>query len=42
MKKSSIISFSKEAIESMGEKCALLAKTEMLTAHQRSVLERLK
>jgi histidinol dehydrogenase len=42
MKKSSIISFSKEAIESMGEKCALLAKTEMLTAHQKSVLERLK
>jgi histidinol dehydrogenase len=42
MKKSSIISFSKEAIEEMGEKCALLAKTEMLTAHQKSVLERLK
>jgi histidinol dehydrogenase len=42
MKKSSIISFSKDAIESMGEKCALLAKTEMLTAHQKSVLERLK
>ncbi len=42
MKKSSIISFSKEAIEAMGEKCALLAKTEMLTAHQKSVLERLK
>jgi histidinol dehydrogenase len=42
MKKSSIISFSKNAIEEMGEKCALLAKTEMLTAHQKSVLERLK
>jgi histidinol dehydrogenase len=42
MKKSSIISFSKEAIEEMGEKCALLAKTEMLTAHQKSVLERLE
>jgi histidinol dehydrogenase len=42
IKKSSIISFSKEAIEEMGEKCALLAKTEMLTAHQKSVLERLK
>jgi len=42
MKKSSIISFSKDAIEEMGEKCALLAKTEMLTAHQKSVLERLK
>ena len=42
MKKSSIISFSKDAIKEMGEKCALLAKTEMLTAHQKSVLERLK
>ena len=42
MKKSSIISFSKNAIEEMGDKCALLAKTEMLTAHQKSVLDRLK
>jgi histidinol dehydrogenase len=42
MKKSSIISFSKEAILDMGDKCAILAKTEMLTAHQKSVLERLK
>ena len=42
MKKSSIISFSKEAIMQMGEDCAILAKTEMLTAHQKSVLERLK
>ena len=42
MKKSSIISFSKEAVIEMGEDCAILAKTEMLTAHQRSVLERLK
>jgi histidinol dehydrogenase len=42
MKKSSIISFSKKAIEEMGGKCAILAKTEMLTAHQKSVLERLK
>jgi histidinol dehydrogenase len=42
MKKSSIISFSKEAIEQMGKDCALLAKTEGLTAHQKSVLERLK
>jgi histidinol dehydrogenase len=42
MKKSSIISFSKEAIEKMGKDCALLAKTEGLTAHQKSVLERLK
>jgi len=42
MKKSSIISFSKDAIKEMGQKCALLAETEMLTAHQKSVLERLK
>ena len=42
MKKSSIISFSKEAVLEMGEKCALLAHTEMLTAHEKSVLERLK
>jgi len=42
MKKSSIISFSKQAIEQMGEDCAILAKTEMLSAHQKSVLERLK
>jgi histidinol dehydrogenase len=42
MKKSSIISFSKEAILEMGEDCAILAETEMLTAHQKSVLERLK
>jgi len=42
MKKSSIISFSKQAILEMGEECAILAKTEMLTAHQKSVLERLK
>jgi len=42
MKKSSIISYSKEAILEMGESCAILAKTEGLTAHQKSVLERLK
>ncbi len=42
MKKSSIISFSKQAIDEMGESCALLAKTEGLTAHQKSVLQRLK
>ena len=41
MKKSSIIYFSKDAIEEMGEECALLAHTEMLTAHEKSVLERL-
>ena len=42
MKKSSIISFSKEAIEEMGRECAILAHTEGLTAHEKSVLERLK
>jgi histidinol dehydrogenase len=42
MKKSSIISFSKQAIEEMGRECALLANTEGLTAHEKSVLERLK
>jgi len=42
MKKSSIISYSKEAILEMGEECAILAKTEGLSAHQKSVLERLK
>ena len=42
MKKSSIISYSKKAIEEMGKECALLAHTEELTAHEKSVLERLK
>lgn len=42
MKKSSIISFSKDAVKEMGKACALLAKTEGLTAHEKSVLERLK
>ena len=42
MKKSSIISFSKQAIEEMGKECATLAHTEGLTAHEKSVLERLK
>ncbi|NPA55840.1 MAG: histidinol dehydrogenase [Epsilonproteobacteria bacterium] len=42
MKKSSIISFSKEAIMQMGEDCAILAHTEMLTAHEKSVKERLQ
>lgn len=41
MKKSSIISFSKEAIKELGIDCALLAKAEMLDAHQKSILERL-
>jgi len=42
MKKSSIISFSKEAIEEIGKECAILAKTECLGAHEKSVLERIK
>ena len=37
MKKSSIISFSKKAIEEIGEQCAILANTEGLTAHEESV-----
>ncbi len=41
MKKSSIISFSKKGIESLGEACAILAKAEGLHAHQRSVEIRL-
>jgi histidinol dehydrogenase len=41
MKKSSIISFSREAIEEMGRECAILARTEGLTAHEKSVLVRL-
>ena len=42
MKKSSVIYFSDNAIKEMGEDCALLAHTEMLTAHEKSVLIRLK
>jgi len=41
MKKSSIISFSQEAIDELGEACALLADTEGLTAHAESVRIRL-
>jgi histidinol dehydrogenase len=41
MKKSSIISFSKNAINEMGEQCALLADTEGLTAHAESVRVRI-
>ncbi len=37
MKKSSIISFSKDAINQLGEQCALLADTEGFTAHSQSV-----
>jgi len=42
MKKSSVIYFSDDAIKEMGEDCAILAHTEMLTAHEKSVLARLK
>ncbi len=41
LKKSSIISMSKEGISEIGEACALLAKTEGLGAHEASVRERL-
>ena len=42
MKKSSIISFSKDAINDIGEQCALLADTEGLSAHAQSVRIRLE
>jgi len=42
MKKSSIIAFSKDAINELGEECALLADTEGLDAHAASVRVRLK
>ncbi len=41
MKKSSIISFSKKAINEIGKECALIANTEGLTAHEQSVRVRL-
>jgi histidinol dehydrogenase len=41
MKKSSIISFSQKAINEIGGQCALLADTEGLTAHAKSVRVRL-
>lgn len=41
MKKSSIISFSKKAINEIGEACAMIANTEGLTAHEQSVRVRL-
>jgi histidinol dehydrogenase len=40
MKKSSIISFSKKAIKDMGESCAIIADTEGLEAHAKSVRAR--
>lgn len=42
MKKSSIINFSKNAINELGEACAILADTEGLTAHAKSVRIRLE
>ena len=42
MKKSSIISFSQNAINEIGEQCALLADTEGLTAHAKSVRVRIE
>lgn len=41
IKKSSIISFSKQAIEKIGDKCAILADSEGLEAHKKSVEARL-
>jgi histidinol dehydrogenase len=42
MKKSSIISFSQDAIKELGSKCAIIADIEGLFAHKESVLARLK
>jgi len=42
MKKTSIISFSRAAINEIGEACALIANTEGLTAHEQSVRVRLE
>ena len=42
MKKSSIISFSKNAINEIGNECAIIANTEGLTAHEASVRVRLE
>jgi len=41
MKKTSIIAFSKKAINEIGQECALIANTEGLTAHEQSVRVRL-
>lgn len=40
MKKSSIISFSKQALEELGTECAILADLEGLDAHKRAILSR--
>ena len=42
LKKSSIIAMSKDGINEIGKACALLAKAEGLTAHEKSVRIRLK
>ncbi|MDX9813598.1 MAG: histidinol dehydrogenase [Sulfurimonas sp.] len=42
MKKSSIISFSKKALEEVGFECAMIASIEGLDAHEQSVLARIK
>lgn len=41
MKRSSIISFSRNALKQMGESCAMLAECESLHAHAQAVLKRL-
>jgi histidinol dehydrogenase len=41
LKKSSVISFSKQGIKDVGQQCAILANTEGLTAHEESVRVRL-
>ena len=41
MKKTSLIAFSKKAINEIGNECALIAKTKGLTAHEQSVKVRL-
>jgi len=42
LKKSSIISMSKQGMDEIGEQCALIANTEGLTAHEESVRIRLR
>ncbi len=42
LKKSSIISMSKQGMQEIGEQCALIANTEGLTAHEESVRIRLR
>ncbi|PAF53375.1 histidinol dehydrogenase [Helicobacter sp. 13S00482-2] len=42
MKRSSIISFSKQALDELGEKCSILADLEGLDAHKKAILVRKK